>query len=140
MNCRSPEGWEPPAWAVLALVLFSALLADASAHAQESASEDAALQAALLGGDPFGTEIREHYYEVLRRSPGKAFLLDLALPGAGSVYTGLWANTIVAATLSAAISGPSNGTLSRIASMPISGVAMRKPMPAAVGTPARSND
>jgi hypothetical protein len=38
--------------------------------------------------------VRRQYYGLLRRSPTKAFLWDLALPGAGSVYTGLYANAV----------------------------------------------
>ncbi len=105
MNDRSVERGELSSWVVLALAcaICCALCTADAARAQASAGEDATLQAAqaaLLGGDPFGADIRVHYYEILRRSPGKAFLLDLALPGAGSVYTGLWGNTVVAASLS----------------------------------------
>jgi hypothetical protein len=82
------------------------LVSAGAARAQdENEREGDGLTGTGLGADPFGGEIRAHYYEILKRSPAKSLLLDLALPGAGSVYTHLWGNTIVAATLSAVGAG-----------------------------------
>jgi hypothetical protein len=49
---------------------------------------------------PFDGEVRRHYYEQLRRSPWHALGYELLWPGAGSLYTGVFA----AATLSMALS------------------------------------
>jgi hypothetical protein len=49
---------------------------------------------------PFGGVLGRHYYAQLRKSPGKALLLDLALPGAGNVYTGLYANAAITGAVS----------------------------------------
>lgn len=88
---------------VLASVLGSGLCASAALADVGELEGQPAVDAAPgmpLVVDPFGSEVRLHYYELLRRSPWKALLLDVALPGAGSVYTHLYANTAVAATLS----------------------------------------
>jgi hypothetical protein len=49
---------------------------------------------------PFTEEVRRFYYARLRRSPTKALLWDLALPGAGSVYDGFYVNAGITAGLS----------------------------------------
>lgn len=49
---------------------------------------------------PFGGILGRHYYEQLRKSPGKALLLDLAVPGAGNVYTGIYANAAITGAVS----------------------------------------
>jgi hypothetical protein len=49
---------------------------------------------------PYNEVVRQHYYELLARSPAKALLWELALPGAGHVYTGFYVQAAVAASLS----------------------------------------
>ncbi len=39
-------------------------------------------------GGLYAPFVREHYYRLLSRSPSRAFLWELALPGAGHVYNG----------------------------------------------------
>jgi hypothetical protein len=68
-----------------------------SARAQEQAPEELAVP---FSAHPYAREVRVHYYERLARSPAKALAWDLLLPGAGSLYTGLYVNTIVAASVS----------------------------------------
>ncbi|HEX6244045.1 MAG TPA: hypothetical protein VFZ61_24180, partial [Polyangiales bacterium] len=50
----------------------------------------------------YATQVRLHYYEILSRSPTKAFLWELALPGAGHIYTGFPIQAAVAIGLSVA--------------------------------------
>lgn len=54
---------------------------------------------------PYAPAVRQHYYELLARSPTKALLWELALPGAGHLYTGFYVQAAVAAGLSAAGAG-----------------------------------
>jgi hypothetical protein len=51
---------------------------------------------------PHAEVIRRHYYELLARSPAKALLWELALPGAGHVYSGFYVQAGVSASLSLA--------------------------------------
>ncbi|MFT3926268.1 MAG: hypothetical protein QM778_27230 [Myxococcales bacterium] len=86
-----------------ALLSPGVVRAQAAGEPPESgATLEAEVPVGSLWTDPFSSEIRVRYYEVLRRSPSKAFLLDLALPGAGSAYVGLYGNTVVASVLSVA--------------------------------------
>jgi hypothetical protein len=50
----------------------------------------------------YASEVRAHYYRLLSRSPTKAFLWELALPGAGHIYTGFPIQAAVAIGLSVA--------------------------------------
>lgn len=77
-------------------VLLPQTASAASPEAEEEQTE------ALVSASPFAPEIREHFYSVLSRSPTKAFLWELALPGAGHVYTGFPIQAAVAAGLSCA--------------------------------------
>jgi hypothetical protein len=47
-------------------------------------------------------QMRLHYYGLLRKDPLRALGWDALLPGAGSVYNGLYVNAAVTFTLSAA--------------------------------------
>lgn len=51
----------------------------------EEASSPADFESA---GSLYAPFVREHYYRILARSPTKAFLWELALPGAGHFYNG----------------------------------------------------
>jgi hypothetical protein len=70
------------------------------ARAQDPSAQPAMLF--LPGNDEFSADVRRYYYAELHRSPNKALLWELALPGAGNVYNGIWANAIVTVALSAA--------------------------------------
>lgn len=52
-------------------------------------------------GGLYAPFLREHYYRLLSRSPAKAFLWELALPGAGHIYNGFPIQVGVAIGLSA---------------------------------------
>lgn len=52
-------------------------------------------------GELYAPFLREHYYRLLARSPTKAFLWELALPGAGHVYNGFPIQAGIAIGLSA---------------------------------------
>jgi hypothetical protein len=54
---------------------------------------------------PYAPALRQHYYALLARSPAKAFLWELALPGAGHVYSGFYVQAVISASLSAAGAG-----------------------------------
>jgi hypothetical protein len=49
---------------------------------------------------PYAEGIRRQYYALLARSPAKALLWELALPGAGHVYTGFYVQAVIAASVS----------------------------------------
>jgi hypothetical protein len=83
-------------WLVVVLLCCQAR----SAFAQDSAGDFTGLTAS-----PYANEVRSHYYETLRRSPGKAVLWELALPGAGNVYTGIYVNAIVTGVITLAGTG-----------------------------------
>ena len=51
---------------------------------------------------PYAPLVREHFYRILARSPAKAFLWELALPGAGHIYNGFPIQAGVAIGLSCA--------------------------------------
>jgi hypothetical protein len=53
----------------------------------------------------YASEVRNHYYRVLARSPTKAFLWELALPGAGHIYNGFPIQAAVAIGLTVAGAG-----------------------------------
>jgi hypothetical protein len=82
--------------------------ASARAQAPEATSESELLTAdvteftAPSGAIPFAPDVCAHYYQALRRSPSKAFLWELGLPGAGSIYDGLYANAVVTGVLTLA--------------------------------------
>jgi hypothetical protein len=74
----------------LALALCSASSAPVAraappAAAREELSEPADFETA---GGLYAPFVREHFYRILARSPTKAFLWELALPGAGHFYNG----------------------------------------------------
>ena len=71
--------------------------ARASARKQ-AADESTDFEAA---GGLYAPFVREHYYRLLSRSPTKAFLWELALPGAGHFYNGFPIQAGVAIGLSA---------------------------------------
>jgi len=52
-------------------------------------------------GGLYAPFVREHYYRLLSRSPTKAFLWELALPGAGHIYNGFPIQAGIAIGLSA---------------------------------------
>jgi|GEM_PF-6725464 len=98
------------AWFVVWGIALAALVGISSTARAQEALDEREPPAERAGVTPLPLhvmlpEVRTRYYETLRRSPRRAFLLDLALPGAGSVYTKLYANTVVAATLSVAGAG-----------------------------------
>lgn len=76
-------------WFALALGFAGAVSSPVHAQPPAAASEplDESTDFEAAGGlyAPF---LREHYYRLLSRSPAKAFLWELALPGAGHVYNG----------------------------------------------------
>jgi hypothetical protein len=74
--------------------------ASVCAAPEEAASEQDALAALELDA-PYAPLVREHYYRILSRSPTKAFLWELALPGAGHFYVGFPIQAGVAIGLSA---------------------------------------
>jgi hypothetical protein len=51
---------------------------------------------------PYSSLVREHYYRVLSRSPTRAFLWELTLPGAGHFYNGFPIQAAVSIGLSVA--------------------------------------
>jgi hypothetical protein len=87
------------------LALCSALAA--SAWSAPAYAEPPSREQSPLGSvsSPYAPAVRQHYYELLARSPGKAFLWELALPGAGHVYAGFYVQAAVAASLSVAGAG-----------------------------------
>jgi hypothetical protein len=70
----------------------------------EHEADATAEQSALVPRSVFMPQLR-HYYSVLYRSPVKALLWELALPGAGHVYAGFYFQAVVAAGLSLAGAG-----------------------------------
>jgi hypothetical protein len=63
-------------------------------------------KAGTLAPSPlYAPQVRAHYYRVLSRSPTKAFLWELALPGAGHIYNGFPIQAAVAIGLSVAGAG-----------------------------------
>jgi hypothetical protein len=83
---------DPARAAVLAFGLaLCVALAPSPAHAappaskSEEPSEPADFESA---GSLYAPFVREHFYRILARSPTKAFLWELALPGAGHFYNG----------------------------------------------------
>lgn len=79
-----------------ALGLLCVLACSAPARAQEGPDPFSVSPSA----SPFSGTIGRHYYEQLRKSSGKALLLDLALPGAGNVYTGIYVNAAITGAVS----------------------------------------
>jgi hypothetical protein len=75
----------------------------APARAAPPKREQSPLGAPTLS--PSAPAIRQHYYELLARSPTKALLWELALPGAGHVYAGFHVQAVVSMSLSAAGAG-----------------------------------
>jgi hypothetical protein len=91
----------------LALALAVALSAPRAQAAppeaeSEETSEPGDFEAA---GGLYAPFVREHFYRVLMRSPTKAFLWELALPGAGHFYNGFPIQAGVAIGLSLAGAG-----------------------------------
>lgn len=86
---------------IRALALLACLAAfPALAHADRAHAGD---EVPELMVDPlYATQVRAHYYRVLSRSPTKAFLWELALPGAGHVYAGFPIQAAIAAGLTLA--------------------------------------
>jgi hypothetical protein len=85
------------------LLLFLACLAPAlsARAAPEASADDEDPLAALELDAPYAPLVREHYYRILSRSPTKAFLWELGLPGAGHFYVGFPIQAGVAIGLSA---------------------------------------
>jgi hypothetical protein len=81
-----------------ALLLLGLLWTSAVARAEPAPSD----VPPLAMESPYAAAIRQHYYALLARSPAKAFLWELGLPGAGHVYSGFYVQAAVAATLSVA--------------------------------------
>jgi hypothetical protein len=95
-RCRT--GCAPTARKLLLLACLA--LAPLPARAEPPADDD---QVPELVGDPlYASQVRHHYYSVLARSPTKAVLWVLALPGAGHVYAGFPIQAAIAAGLSVA--------------------------------------
>lgn len=66
-------------------------------------AEAPAREAPELGlSSPYDAAIRNHYYTLLARSPGKALLLEVALPGAGLAYSKFYLQAAISATLTLA--------------------------------------
>lgn len=76
------------------LLTLAITLCAASVHAQGSP-----LPAEDFISSPYDGAVRRHYYDLLSRSPTKSFLWELALPGAGHVYTGFYVQAALSATL-----------------------------------------
>jgi hypothetical protein len=85
------------AWACMASVACAQGESEASASMFEQDMQALPLPGVAL---PFAEEVRLAYYERLRRAPTTALLWELLLPGAGSVYTGLYPNAAITASLS----------------------------------------
>lgn len=83
-----------------ALLLACLLAGPGRAHAQPG--PEATEVPELLGDPLYASQVRAHFYRVLSRSPTKAFLWELALPGAGHVYVGFRIQAAVAIGLSLA--------------------------------------
>jgi hypothetical protein len=83
------------------LLLSACLLWSAAARAAPPLRESSPLGAPI----PYAQAVRAHYYELLARSPAKAFGWELALPGAGHVYAGFYAQAAVSAGLTLAGAG-----------------------------------
>lgn len=86
-------------FAALALVLCLSV-GSGVAHAEPPTSDEPA--AGLVPAPLYASQVRAHYYSLLSRSPTKAFLWELALPGAGHIYTGFPIQAAVAIGLSVA--------------------------------------
>jgi hypothetical protein len=71
----------------LPLLVLAFGLSAATPVRAESLSSDEEL-ASLVPAPLYASQVRAHYYQLLSRSPTKAFLWELALPGAGHIYTG----------------------------------------------------
>ena len=83
----------------LALVLGVSLGTSVARATPPSPEED------VLGLVPqplYADQVRAHYYHLLSRSPTKAFLWELGLPGAGHIYTGFPIQAAVAIGLTVA--------------------------------------
>lgn len=78
----------------LALLLLS-LLGSSDAAAQPASADLPELRLS----SPYEAAIRHHYYALLARSPTKSFLWELALPGAGHVYSGFYLQAAISATI-----------------------------------------
>jgi hypothetical protein len=85
-------------WCALAMSL--SLLVPYGAQAEAPADESEVPDLEL--DSPYSPLVREYFYDVLARSPTKAFLWELALPGAGHIYNGFPIQAGVAIGLSCA--------------------------------------
>jgi hypothetical protein len=102
----------------LALLLFSfAYVPPAYAESASELESGAEQAAALELGTPYGPMVREHYYRILSRSPTKAFLWELLLPGAGHIYNGFPIQAGVAIGLSCA--GAALWTVGALRDLPV---------------------
>jgi hypothetical protein len=74
----------------LALFCVCTLLSSAAqaAPSEPEAEGEQEEVPALELASPYTPFVREHFYRILSRSPTKAFLWELALPGAGHIYNG----------------------------------------------------
>lgn len=78
-------------WLVCALLLMSTRV-----QAEPPISARAP-ELELQLASPYESTIRNHYYALLARSPAKSFLWELALPGAGHVYSGFYVQAAISA-------------------------------------------